>query len=207
MVMRHVQMLQRRVKDRLDETDGEHVQTAILGAKHMERLIEYLKDNEEFGRRAAETVDCEQIPAKVIRVLQSDINSSNATVNVAPLPTVIANERELLIVFQNLISNAIKYRAERPLVIEIGVQRDGMNWLLWVRDNGIGIERKDFPKIFQIWTRLLQKPDVAGRGIGLANCKKAIERRGGRIWLESEPGAGTTFYFTLPAADEATAAD
>jgi light-regulated signal transduction histidine kinase (bacteriophytochrome) len=168
----------------------------------MERLIDDLKDNEQFGRRAAEPVDCNRVLQRVMEVLGPDIDGANALLDVEPLPTVIANEWELIVVFQNLLSNAIKYRGDQPPHIRVGARPEHGNWLFWVQDNGIGMEPKDTQKVFQIWERLLQKPEVEGTGIGLANCKKAIERRGGRIWAESEPGSGSTFFFTLPAHEE-----
>lgn len=201
MVMRHVQRLERRYRDQLDETALEHIRTAIQGTKDMERLIDDLKDNEQFGRRAAEPVDCNRALKRVLEVLGPEIDESHAALEVEPLPTVIANEWELIVVFQNLIGNAIKYRGDEPPHIRVGARRENANWLFSVRDNGIGMEPKDTVKVFQIWERLLQKPGVEGTGIGLANCKKAIERRGGRIWTDSEPGAGSTFFFTLPAHD------
>lgn len=202
MVMRHVQRLEKRMHDQLGDADREHVQTAIQGTKHMERLIEDLKDNEEFGRRAAEAVDCNHVLAEVVEVLGADIDASSAVIKVDSLPSVIANEWELMIVFQNLIGNAINYRADRPLQIHIAAQRQGNDWQFSVRDNGIGMQAKYTSEVFQIWKRLFQKKDVEGRGIGLANCKKAIERRGGRIWVEAQMGEGSTFFFTLPAVDE-----
>jgi len=202
MVMRHVQRLERRYRDQLDDVAREHIRMAIQGTKDMERLIDDLRDNEQFGRRAAEPVDGNRVLQRVMEILGPDIDGSNAVLDVEPLPTVIANEWELIVVFQNLLSNAIKYRGEQPPHIRVGARPEQGNWLFWVQDNGIGMEPKDTQKVFHIWERLLQKPEVEGTGIGLANCKKAIERRGGRIWAESEPGNGSTFFFTLPAPEE-----
>jgi PAS domain S-box-containing protein len=202
MVMRHIQRLEKRLHDHLGDADLEHIRTAVQGTKHMERLIEELKNNEEFGRRAVEPVDCNHVLARVLEVLGPDIDAASAVLKADSLPMVIANEWELMIVFQNIIGNAIKYCADRRLQIYITAQRQGNDWQFSVRDNGIGIQAKDTSEVFQIWKRLFQKQDVEGRGIGLANCKKAIERRGGRIWVESQPGEGSTFLFTLPADDK-----
>lgn len=204
MVMRHCQWVERRLKTKIDDPDLEHIHTAIQGTKHMEQLIDDLKVNEEFGRRAAQPVDCNHVLSRVVQLLAPDIDESNATLEVEPLPSVIANEWELLVVFQNLIANAIKYCADRPLRIHIGAQQLGANWQFSVRDNGIGMDEQTARDgvVFLIWKRLLQKEGVEGRGIGLANCKKAIERRGGAIWVESRLNEGSTFFFTLPAAGE-----
>lgn len=206
MVMRHVQQLERRKREnQLDDADLEHIRKAISGTKDMAELIKDLQDNEAIGRRTVQPVDCSQVLSRVVDVLDPDIERSGAVIDADSLPVVIANEWELLFVFQNLIDNAIKYRADRPLEIHIAAQRQGKDWQFSVRDNGIGMEEKDTSRIFQIWIRLLQKQDVEGRGIGLANVRKAIERRGGRIWVESQPGEGSTFFFTLPAVEESPA--
>ena len=115
------------------------------------------------------------------------------------LPVVPADKRQLVQLFQNFIGNALKYRREgvRPEV-EVGARPDGDGWLLWVKDNGIGIEERYWDKVFMIFQRLHTRQKYAGTGIGLAICKKIIERHGGRIWVQSQVGVGSTFFFTLP---------
>jgi light-regulated signal transduction histidine kinase (bacteriophytochrome) len=126
------------------------------------------------------------------------LEESGAVVSHDPLPAVLGNEIQLSSLFQNLISNAIKFRSDKPLRIHILVKEDEKNWQVGVQDNGIGIESQFFDQIFQIFHRLHKRSDYPGTGIGLALCKKIVERHNGRIWVESEPQVGSTFWFTLP---------
>ena len=197
-IMRHIQFLDRRYRDQLDEGARDHIAKTVQGTKYMERLINELKANAEIGRGSVESVDCELILADVLNNLQPIISDSGAIVVRQHLPTVTANPTEVAQVFQNLIGNAIKFRMdERPLQIHVECQRDGNDWRFSVRDNGIGIAKEHLSRIFQIFERIGEK-DAEGTGIGLANCKKSVERRGGEIWVESEFGHGSTFFFTLP---------
>ena len=129
--------------------------------------------------------------------LKTVIEESGATVTCDSLPTVQGDETQLVQLFQNLIGNGIKFRGDRPPQIHISARRDGDRWEFAVRDNGIGIERQYWEQIFVIFQRLHTRQKYAGTGIGLAICKRIVERHGGRIWLDSQPGQGTTFYFTL----------
>lgn len=199
-IMRHIQFLDRRYSDQLDEGARVHIAKTVQGTKYMERLINELKANAEIGRGSVEAVDCEFVLADVLDNLQPIISDSGAVVTSEHLPTVQANPTDVAQVFQNLIGNAIKFRLdERPLQIHVACQRDGNNWRFSVRDNGIGIANNHLSRVFQIFERIGEK-DTEGTGIGLANCKKAIERRGGDIWVESNFGCGSTFFFTLPDA-------
>ena len=132
----------------------------------------------------------------VLANLEVSIRESGAVVTAAPLPTVMADPAQLRQVFQNLIGNALKFRGEEPPHIHLGVERQGREWVLAVGDNGIGIDPQYFERIFQVFQRLHTQREYAGSGIGLAICKKIVERHGGRIWVTSEPGKGATFSFT-----------
>jgi light-regulated signal transduction histidine kinase (bacteriophytochrome) len=136
--------------------------------------------------------------AAALANLEAPLQESRAVVTHAPLPSVVADRTQLLQVFQNLISNAIKYRSERTPKIHVGVEERESEWLVSVHDNGIGIAPKYADRIFKIFQRLHTRTAYPGTGIGLAVCKKVIERHGGRIWVESEPEDGSTFFFTLP---------
>ena len=201
-IMRHVQFLERRYKDALDEGALDHISKTIQGTKYMERLINELKANAEIGRGSVENVDCESVLTAVLENLQPVISDVGATVTAERLPTVKANQTEVVQVFQNLIGNAIKFRADdRPLAIHIGCKTNGGVWCFSVQDNGIGMAGEHRSRVFQIFERIGEK-NTEGTGIGLANCKKAVERRGGEIWVDSELGKGSTFFFTLPDPGE-----
>jgi light-regulated signal transduction histidine kinase (bacteriophytochrome) len=135
---------------------------------------------------------------EVRNLLDLNIRESGAILRVQPLPTVRAVESQLQQLFQNLISNALKYKGNRPAHIEVGCMEEDTQWKFYVKDNGIGIDPKYFEKIFIIFQRLHDKREYSGTGIGLAICKKIVEKHGGTIWVESQPGQGSTFYFTLP---------
>ncbi len=130
--------------------------------------------------------------------LQTLIQESDAVITADPLPVVPTDAAQLTHVFQNLIANAIKFRSERTPEIQVSARRQDDAWLFWVRDNGIGIEPQYHERIFVIFQRLHTRTKYPGTGIGLAICKRIVERHGGKIWVESQPGQGSTFYFTLP---------
>jgi light-regulated signal transduction histidine kinase (bacteriophytochrome) len=130
------------------------------------------------------------------------VQESGATVTRDLLPTAVADGAQLCQVFRNLIGNAIKFRGETPPRIHVSAEKQGAEWLFAVRDNGIGIDPKYGERIFVVFQRLHNRNEHAGNGIGLAICKRIVERHGGRIWVESQAGEGSTFYFTLPAAAE-----
>jgi light-regulated signal transduction histidine kinase (bacteriophytochrome) len=166
----------------------------------MNRLISDLLTYSRVGTRAEpiESVDCNAVLATARSNLRAAIEESGATITADRLPTVVADETQLEQLFQNLLGNAIKFRAARPLEIHVGAERWGEGWLFRVRDNGIGIEPRHAERIFLIFQRLHGREEYPGTGIGLALCQKIVERRGGRIWVESEPGQGSTFCFSLP---------
>ncbi|HVK97121.1 MAG TPA: ATP-binding protein, partial [Flavisolibacter sp.] len=146
-----------------------------------------------------ENLNLNEVMENVLTVLEPTLQETHAIVNSTKLPSLIyGNKTQLTQLFQNLIANAIKYRDENQQPkVEIGCKEKEQEWLFWVKDNGIGIEPKHFEKIFIIFQRLHSKQEFSGTGIGLAICKKIVERHQGKIWVESEPMKGSTFFFTL----------
>ncbi len=171
----------------------------------MQELIQNLLEYSRVGtkKRHFEITDCQEIFRKSLGDLHSTIEESCAIITYDTLPTLRADRVQLGQLFQNLIGNGIKY--QRPNIqpkIVISVQEKPEEWLFRVEDNGIGIKPENFDRIFQVFQRLHTYQDYPGSGVGLAICKKIVERHQGKIWLESEWGIGTTFYFTLPKLDE-----
>jgi GAF domain-containing protein len=202
MVTGYTQLLAKRYGDKLDQNANEYIDYAVDGAKRMQALIHDLLTYSRVGTRAKEfaPTDCGAVVAETLRALQPAIEESAATVTHDPLPTVMGDESQLLQLFQNLIGNAIKYRGGKPPVVQVSCRQGDDHWLFSVRDNGIGIDPKYAERIFVIFQRLHGRDQYAGTGIGLAVCKKIVERHGGKIWVESELGKGATFYFTMAAA-------
>jgi light-regulated signal transduction histidine kinase (bacteriophytochrome) len=141
--------------------------------------------------------------AEALARLELAVGRAGATVTAGPLPRVVAEPTELLQVFQNLVSNALKFRRDEAPRVGVSAERSGSEWVIAVADNGIGIEPDYFDRVFVVFQRLHPPATYPGTGIGLAICKKIVERHGGRIWVESAPGRGSTFFFSLPAAEEA----
>jgi len=194
-------LLQRRYRGKLDADADEFIGFAIGGVNRMQQLINDLLSYSRVGREdvSAKAVDMQIVVDQALANLQTAIEERSALVSSGPLPTLLANEGMLVRVFQNLIGNALKFcKAERPIV-RIAAERHGTEWTFSVADNGIGIDPQYKDRIFLIFQRLHKQGEYPGTGIGLAVCKRIVERNGGRIWLESEPGKGTTFFFTLPA--------
>ena len=173
----------------------------MQGALRIEALLKALLAYWEVSERERGilvAIDCGAVLAKALFNLQAAIAESGAVVTSDPLPTVVAEEVLLMQLFQNLISNSIKYRSKETPKIHISAERDGEGWRFAVRDNGIGIDQQDAGRVFGMFKRL-HGSEIPGTGIGLAICKKVVERQGGRIWLESDPGRGATFKFTIPS--------
>jgi light-regulated signal transduction histidine kinase (bacteriophytochrome) len=194
-------LLQRRYAGKLDADADEFIGFVIGGVNRMQALINDLLSYSRVGREdvAAKPVDMQVVVDQALANLQTAIEERSALVSRGPLPTVLANQGMLVRVFQNLISNALKFcKADRPIV-RIAAEQHGAEWVFSVADNGIGIDPQYRDRIFLIFQRLHQQGEYPGTGIGLAVVKRIVERNGGRIWLESEPGKGTTFFFTLPA--------
>jgi PAS domain S-box-containing protein len=196
----YVRLLERRLPQNFDAKAHEWVNGAVEGASRMERLITDLLAFSRVGTRSGELfpVDLNAVLDDALHNLQNSIKTAQATIVRQPLPTLTVDATQMMQLFQNLIGNAIKFRGERPPEIRVGAeQRDG-RWVFSVSDNGIGIEPQYFERIFQIFQRLHTRKQYPGTGIGLAICKRIIERHHGEIWVESRPNEGTTFFFSLP---------
>ncbi len=199
MVGSFVQLLAQRYRDKLDADANKFINIAVDSAARMQTLINDLLRFSRVATRGQpfENVDSKNVLVQVLKDLSVSIQESNAKISIGTLPTVHADPVQLGQVFQNLISNAIKFRRSEIPEIQVDAHRDKEEWIFSVKDNGIGIDPKYFDKIFIIFRRLHSREKYPGTGIGLATCKKIVERHGGRIWVESEPGKGSTFYFSL----------
>jgi signal transduction histidine kinase len=196
------QLLQEYYADHLDARATKCIAGIVNGAKSMQALIEGVLAYAQVGAQAPppEPIDCAIVVERALANLHAAVEERGALVTCGALPTVMADATQLSQVFQNLIGNAIKYCRETPR-IAIAATREGAEWLFCVRDNGIGMDAADAERIFDIFQRAHAAAEYPGTGIGLAICKKTIERHGGRIWAESCVGQGTTFKFTLPARE------
>jgi len=202
-VVSFTQLLERRYKGQMGEEADEYIRFVVDAGKRMQSLINDLLEFSRVATRGSEIrrTDAETVLQDTLANLKGPIDHSSATITHDALPPVMADPTQLQQVFQNLLSNAIKFRNERSPVIHVSARRlDGMVQFA-IQDNGIGIEPQYFEKIFVIFQRLHDREKYTGTGIGLALVKRIVERHGGRIWVESEPGEGTTFYFTLPAVE------
>ncbi len=198
----YCEVFQDEYGSRLDENATEYLRHIIDGTTHMSRLIDDLLDYSRAGhsKEPFKPVDLEGVFVQVTTNLESMIRDSSARIDHAPLPRVSGNPTMLVRLFQNLISNAIKFRQQDTPAIRVDSTQEGAWWRLRVKDNGVGIPREHFEQVFDVFHRV-HGQDYPGTGIGLAVCKKIVECHGGRIWVESEPGEGTSFFFTLPAQD------
>ena len=196
-----VQILQKRYQGQLDARADELIAHTVEGVQRMQTLIGDLLAYSRVGTRGKGfgPTDCNAVLKAALANLAVSVAEAGAVVTSDDLPTVPGDGAQLATVFQNLVGNAVKFRGvERP-EIHVGVRRQEGGWLFSVRDNGIGIEPDYFDRIFVIFQRLHTRKHSPGTGIGLAICKKVVERHGGRIWVESTPGTGSTFFFTVPA--------
>lgn len=201
MVTSYLQLLNKRYKDSLDTDAREFIEFAVDGASRMKQLINDLLAFSRISTRGAEfsPVDCQQILERTLQILAITLEDSQAVITHHPLPTVTGDAGQLQQLFQNLVGNALKFKKEGvPPKLHIGVEERDDTWLFWVQDNGIGMKPEAHQRIFIIFQRLHTAQETSGTGIGLAICKRIIERHGGRIWVESQPGQGSTFYFTIP---------
>jgi light-regulated signal transduction histidine kinase (bacteriophytochrome) len=204
MVRTYAQLLAERYRERLDADADEFIGYAVQGAGHMQQLIVDLLEYSRVQTRGQEfdRASCEELLSSVLGDLRTIMTESQASVTYDPLPNVYVDATQLRQVFQNLVSNALKFRGQEPPRVHIAAERQGSELVFSVRDNGIGLDQKQAERIFVIFQRLHTQREYPGTGIGLALCRKIIERHGGRMWVESEVGKGATFYFTLPAEEE-----
>jgi PAS domain S-box-containing protein len=203
MVSSYVGLIERRYKGKLDPDADDFIGYAVDGAKRMKMLINDLLQYSRVGTHGKMfgPVDCEKLLLEVLEHLQLLIEDNEATITHDRLPTVIGDDVQLARLFQNLINNALKFRKDDPPSIHISVKPNNGNWLFSFQDNGIGVSPKFADRIFEIFQRLHGSEEYPGTGIGLAICKKIVERHGGRIWVQSEQGNGATFIFIIPRQD------
>jgi signal transduction histidine kinase len=200
MMERYTRLLAEELAGKLGAEGSEWLDTVSAAARRLRLLIESLLalSRAESRERRIETASAEAILARALADLQAAIEESGATVERSPLPEIEADPTQIAQVFQNLLSNAIKFRGAEPPRVHVSAERGPREWIFAVRDNGRGIPAEDAESIFTIFKRL--HPEIPGSGIGLALCKKIVERHGGRIWAKPQPGGGSAFFFTLPTS-------
>jgi light-regulated signal transduction histidine kinase (bacteriophytochrome) len=207
MVSSYTQLLARRYTGKLDEDADEFIEYAVDGANRMQQLIQDLLSYARVGSRGRKfkPVDLNDVVQHVLEDLQAPLKESNGTVHTAELPAVLGDPGALTQLFQNLIGNALKYRAEEAPRIGITAAATDGRWEISVTDNGIGFEQQYAEQLFTMFKRLHTREHYDGTGIGLAICRKIVERHGGKIWAESEPDRGSRFKFTLSVCPSAGA--
>jgi len=204
MVSSYVQLLSRRYREKLDSDADEFIGYAVDGAKRMQILINDLLSYSRIGTRgnSFQVTNSEEALGCALVNLRSLVEESGTIVTHEDLPMIMADKTQLGQVFQNLIHNAIKFRGDDTPRVHVVAEKNSDEWIFSVRDNGIGIDPKYCDRIFEIFQRLHGRNEYAGTGIGLAVCKKIVERHGGRIWVDSEADTGSIFYFTMPTVDD-----
>jgi signal transduction histidine kinase len=195
----YAQLLEKRYKDQLDSKANKFIGNIVQGCTRMQTLIDDLLEYSRVGRsqKPFQLTDCNHAVQQALANLQGAIRETQAVVTYSELPAVMGDISQLVQLFQNLVGNSIKYRHDAPPVVHITACKQEKDWLFSVSDNGIGIATQHQARIFQIFQRLHTQKEYSGTGIGLAICQKIVERHGGYIWVESKPGQGSTFYFTL----------
>ena len=207
MISSYTQLLRRRYANKLDDDANEFIGYAVDGTKRMQVLINDLLNFSRVasGAKPLVPVDLEEALSDTLKDLEIRIEDCGATVTHEALPTVCADPVQMRQLLLNLIANGMKFQPpERKPAVNVSAAREGREWRFGVRDNGIGIEPQYIKNLFQIFKRLHSLEEYPGTGIGLAVCKKIVERHGGRIWVESALGQGSTFLFTLPAMETQT---
>jgi PAS domain S-box-containing protein len=209
MVASYVQLLKKRYGGELDADADDFINFAVDGAKRMQALISGLLEYSRVGThgKPPEPASAEEVLGFALANLRTSIEEAGAEVTHEPLPVVSGDAAQLVELLQNLIGNAIKFRKDDPPKVHLGAKRENGEWVFTVRDNGIGIDPEYSDRIFEVFQRLHTRTEYPGTGIGLAVCKKIVDRHGGRIWVESSPGRGSAFHFTLPAESESEQVD
>jgi PAS domain S-box-containing protein len=204
MVSSYLQLIEQRYADDFDEEGREFLAFAVDGAERMREMIDSLLaySRVETAGDPLEPVDLNDVLDDVRTDLQVQIAERNAAVSVEDLPRVEGDEQQLRQLFQNLFSNALEYSGDEPPRVRVEVERSGAERVVSVSDEGIGIAPEDQERIFEVFQRLHTVEEHAGTGVGLALCQRIVERHGGDIWVDSEPGEGSTFRFTLPAVED-----
>ncbi|WP_052374123.1 PAS domain S-box protein [Methanobacterium sp. SMA-27] len=204
MITSFLQLLERRYQDQLDQDANEFIGFAVDGAKRLDAMTNDLLQYSKISSQKKEIVpvNFEHVLKHALENLKVQIEESNAIITHDPLPTINGDEQLKVQLFQNIIGNAIKYRSEKPPKIHISATKETNQYLFSIKDNGIGMSSKHLEKIFTIFQRLHTQEDYEGTGIGLAIAQKIVHQQGGQIWVESEPGKGSTFYFTIPLKNE-----
>ncbi len=201
MVASYTQLLAKRYKGKLDKEADEFIGFAVDGASRMQSLITDLLAYSRVGSKGKEfqPTDVNAVVDEALSGLRLAIEESDAEITRDSLPTVMADQAQLAQLLLNLVGNAIKFHGEARPKVHVSARREGDEWVFSVRDNGMGIDPKYFDRLFVLFQRLHSRKEYPGTGIGLALCKRIVERHGGRIWVQSEPSKGSTFYFTIPA--------
>jgi signal transduction histidine kinase len=203
MVSSYVQLLARRYEGKLDTDADEFIGFAVDGAKRMQGLINDLLTYSRVGTKGKpfETTDCNRVLSESLLNLSAATEESGAVITNDNLPTVMADRTQMVQLIQNLVANAIKFRNKDHPCIHVSSEQKNGTWVFSVSDNGIGIDSEYYDRIFAIFQRLHGKTEYPGTGIGLSVCKRIVERHGGQIWVDSEFGKGSRFYFTMPATE------
>ncbi|KKN34426.1 hypothetical protein LCGC14_0793740 [marine sediment metagenome] len=200
MVISFTQLLAKKYEDKLDDDAKDYINYAVDGARRMQTLINDLLSYSRITthEESFKIINIENVLEDIILNLQIKIKETSAKITYGEMPSLFADRTQLMQLFQNLIVNALRFRRKEPPQVHISVQQTSNEWIFSVKDNGIGIDQRFFKKIFIIFQRLHTRAEYPGSGIGLAICKRIVDRLNGRIWIESEVGKGSTFKFTIP---------
>jgi light-regulated signal transduction histidine kinase (bacteriophytochrome) len=207
MIQSYLDLLQRRYEGELDDDADEFIAYATDGAERMRGMIDDLLTYSRIGTSGAEfdAVDCEDVVERVLENLRVAVEDANAEVDVGPLPTAVADEQQLLQLFQNLIGNALAYAGDDDPRIRVSAAETDDGWRFSVSDNGVGIPEDRSDEVFEVFSSGSNGADSTG--VGLAICRRIVARHGGEIWVDSTPGAGSTFHFTLLDRDRGESSD